>query len=89
MPSNVSPPSSSSPPHLSPQIPLFIRPVSLLYSGTAGLQLSACSLAAIFRGDVTFWNDGLLLADNPSFQLSNATIALRYLSVSGSGDVAG
>ena len=52
-------------------IPVYIYPIAVIYNleGVEGLQLSPDTLAKIFSGDITQWNDEAIQADNPDLDL--------------------
>jgi phosphate transport system substrate-binding protein len=47
-------------------IPVVMAPIGILHNvpGSKPLQLSAATLAGIFSGKITMWNDPLIVADN-------------------------
>nr|WP_157892248.1 MULTISPECIES: phosphate ABC transporter substrate-binding protein PstS [Frankia] len=67
-------------------LPMAVGPVALMYhvSGVNGLQLSAQTLAKIFAGKITKWNDPAIKAENSAASLPDATIASVHRS-DGSG----
>ncbi len=67
-------------------LPMAVGPVALMYnlSGVDGLQLSAQTLAKIFAGKITKWNDPAIKAENSAASLPDATIASVHRS-DGSG----
>lgn len=70
-------------------IPLAIVAVAPTYNlpGVSNLRFSAQSLAGIYLGSVTNWNDPLIAADNPNVALPNTRIVVIYRS-DGSGSTA-
>ncbi|MBA9003130.1 phosphate ABC transporter substrate-binding protein PstS [Thermomonospora cellulosilytica] len=52
-------------------LPMVVGPVAVIYNlqGVDGLQLKPATLAAIFAGKITKWNDPKIAADNPDAQL--------------------
>lgn len=67
-------------------IPMAVGPISLMYnlSGVDNLQLSAPTLAKIFSGKITKWNDPAIAAENSGAKLPDAAIATVHRS-DGSG----
>ncbi|SDU11560.1 phosphate ABC transporter substrate-binding protein PstS [Jiangella alkaliphila] len=57
-------------------LPLFIDPIAVAYNlpGVDGLQLGPVTLANIFNGTITTWNDPAIAADNPDAELPDTTI---------------
>ena len=67
-------------------LPLTAGGVAVAYNldGVEGLQLSPKTLAGIFQGKITRWDDAALKADNPSASLpSSAITAVRRSDSSG------
>lgn len=58
------------------EFPAYISPIALAYKvqGVDNLQLSAPTLAKIFSGKITKWNDPAIAADNPGTTLPGTTI---------------
>lgn len=58
------------------EIPSFIAPIAVFYNleGVDSLQLSPATIAGIFNGDITTWNDETIAADNPGVELPSDTI---------------
>ena len=58
------------------QLPFVALPIALTYNLPAvpGLTLSGTTLAHIYLGDISWWNDSAIQADNPAAALPNATI---------------
>ncbi len=58
------------------EIPNYISPIAVIYNleGVDELNLSPETLAGIFAGDITKWNDEAIVADNPNADLPNETI---------------
>ncbi|PZF83086.1 phosphate ABC transporter substrate-binding protein PstS [Jiangella anatolica] len=57
-------------------LPLFIDPIAVAYNlpGVDGLQLGPVTLANIFNGTITTWNDPAIAADNPDATLPDTAI---------------
>lgn len=60
------------------EVPLYISPIAVIYNlpGVAAenLQMSAETLAKIFNGDITSWNDPAIAAENEGVELPDLTI---------------
>jgi phosphate transport system substrate-binding protein len=63
-------------------LPLVIGPIAVLYNvtGVDSLQLKPATIAKIFSGKVTKWNDAAIVADNPSAKLPATTIQTVHRS---------
>ena len=59
--------------------PVQIGPIAIAYnlSGVTGLKLDAPTLAKIFQGQITTWNDPAIKALNPSANLPSTPITLE------------
>ncbi len=59
--------------------PVQIGPIALAYNlpGVTGLKLDAPTLAKIFQGTITTWNDPAIKALNPSLSLPSTAITLE------------
>jgi phosphate transport system substrate-binding protein len=62
--------------------PVQIGPIAIAYnlSGVTGLKLDATTLAKIFQGQITTWNDPAIKALNPSANLPSTPITLAVRS---------
>lgn len=58
------------------EIPNYISPIAVIYNleGVDELNLSPETLAGIFAGDITSWDDEAIVADNPDADLPSETI---------------
>lgn len=58
------------------EIPNYVSPIAVIYNleGVEDLQLSADTLAGIFAGKISSWNDPAIVADNPDADLPSANI---------------
>lgn len=67
-------------------IPTVAAPITVSYNvpGVEGLQLNQETLAAIFQGDITTWDDEAIAADNPDAELPATEITIAHRS-DGSG----
>jgi phosphate transport system substrate-binding protein len=56
--------------------PAYVSPIAVIYNveGVTDLQLSGPTLAGIFIGEITKWNDPKIAADNPDAELPSTTI---------------
>ncbi|TWG26042.1 phosphate ABC transporter substrate-binding protein PstS [Actinoplanes teichomyceticus] len=57
-------------------LPMVVGPIAVVYNvqGVDGLQLSASTIAKIFAGKITKWNDPAIVAENKDAKLPAATI---------------
>jgi phosphate transport system substrate-binding protein len=64
------------------EIPAYISPIAVVYNleGVARLQLSPETLARIFKGEITTWNDPAIAADNPGAKLPGERISVVHRS---------
>jgi len=62
--------------------PDVISPVTISYNlpGVSGLKLSAPTIAGIFQGKITKWNDSAIKADNPGVNLPSTAITIARRS---------
>lgn len=70
-------------------LPMVTGPIAVVYNvaGADGLQFSASTLAKIFSGKITKWNDPAIAAENTSAKLPDATIeAVHRADESGTTD---
>ena len=58
------------------EYPVYVSPIAIVYnlSDVDSLQLSPATLAQIFAGKITKWNDGAIAADNPDATLPDTDI---------------
>lgn len=63
-------------------LPVYISPIAIAYNvdGLTDLKLDAETIAKIFTGAVTKWNDDAIAALNPDATLPDATIAVIHRS---------
>ncbi len=66
--------------------PTVVAPITVSYnvSGLTGLKLSADTIAKIFQGTITTWDDAAIKADNPKAKLPSTSITVVHRS-DGSG----
>jgi phosphate transport system substrate-binding protein len=58
------------------EMPAYVSPIAVAYNlpGVENLQLSPETLAKVFKGDITNWNDPAIVQDNPGAQLPDQRI---------------
>jgi len=58
------------------ELPNYVSAIAVVYNlpGVDGLQLSPDTLAKIFQGTITTWNDPAIAADNPDAKLPSTAI---------------
>jgi phosphate transport system substrate-binding protein len=58
------------------ELPVYVSAIAVVYNldGVADLQLSPATLAKIFAGSITRWNDPAITADNPGATLPDLAI---------------
>jgi|GEM_PF-981999 len=64
-------------------VPLLGGPVAFAYTAAGlsdGLNLTAQNIADIFRGEITYWNDPAIKANNAKLKLPNKLIKVNYRS---------
>jgi phosphate transport system substrate-binding protein len=68
------------------EYPVYVSPIAIVYnlSGVDNLQLSPKTVAQIFVGKITNWNDAAIAADNPDATLPDTAITPVHRS-DGSG----
>jgi phosphate transport system substrate-binding protein len=68
------------------EVPVYVSPIAVIYNlpGVDNLQLSPETLAQIFAGKITTWDDPAIAADNPDATLPSTDIAPVHRS-DGSG----
>jgi len=59
------------------EVPNYVSPIAVIYNleGVDSLQLSPSTLASIFAGDITTWDDQAIAKDNPDVDLPSETIS--------------
>jgi phosphate transport system substrate-binding protein len=70
-------------------LPMVTGPIAVAYnlSGVTDLQLKPATIAKIFSGKITKWNDPAITADNPNAQLpATAILAVHRSDSSGTTD---
>jgi phosphate transport system substrate-binding protein len=58
------------------EVPNYISPIAVIYNleGVDNLKLDSETLASIFTGEITKWNDDAIAADNPDAELPDSGI---------------
>jgi phosphate transport system substrate-binding protein len=58
------------------EYPVYVSPIAVIYNlpGVDGLKLTPETLASVFAGTITKWNDPAITADNPDAKLPAGTI---------------
>lgn len=59
------------------EVPVYISPVAIIFNleGVDSLNLDSTTVAQIFNGDITNWNDPAIAADNPDATLPDLAIS--------------
>ena len=59
------------------EVPVYVSPIAIVYNlpGVDNLQLAPSTIAKIFTGKITTWNDPAIAADNPGVNLPATAIA--------------
>ncbi|WP_099332384.1 phosphate ABC transporter substrate-binding protein PstS [Actinomyces minihominis] len=63
-------------------LPVYISPIAVAFNleGVDALNLDAETIAAIFKGSITSWNDAAIVALNPGTELPEQPITVVYRS---------
>ena len=63
-------------------LPVYISPIAVIFNveGVDALNLDAATIANIFKGEITTWNDAAIVALNPDADLPAATITAVHRS---------
>ena len=63
-------------------LPVYISPIAIVYNvdGVDDLNLDAATIAGIFSGTITTWNDPAIAALNPDATLPSAPITVVHRS---------
>lgn len=58
------------------EAPVYVSPIAIAYNveGVDQLQLAPATLAGIFNGEITTWNDPAIAADNPDVELPDTPV---------------
>ncbi len=65
------------------ELPAYISPIAVIYnlpSVSAQLQMSAETIAKVFNGDITMWNDDAIAAENDGVELPDMAITVVHRS---------
>ncbi|WP_425466539.1 phosphate ABC transporter substrate-binding protein PstS [Rhodoluna limnophila] len=64
------------------EVPVYISPIAVIFNveGVTDLNLDAATIAGIFKGDITKWNDAAIVALNPEANLPAANITAVHRS---------
>ncbi|SEB97076.1 phosphate ABC transporter substrate-binding protein, PhoT family [Paramicrobacterium humi] len=64
------------------EIPAYISPIAIVFNvdGVDSLDLDAATIAGIFKGDITKWNDEAIVSQNPDANLPDAAITAVHRS---------
>jgi phosphate transport system substrate-binding protein len=64
------------------EAPVYISPIAVIYNldGVDSLQLKPATIAAIFSGKITKWDDAKIKADNPDADLPSERITVVHRS---------
>lgn len=64
------------------QVPVYISPIAVVFkvAGVKDLKLDAATIAGIFKGTITTWNDPAIAATNSGVTLPSATITAVHRS---------
>jgi phosphate transport system substrate-binding protein len=64
------------------EVPAYISPIAVVYNveGVDELNLDATTIASIFKGDITSWNDKAIADLNPDAELPDADITAVHRS---------
>lgn len=63
-------------------LPVYVSPIAVIYNvaGVSDLRLDAATLASIFAGHITVWNDPAIVALNPGVALPDMAITAVHRS---------
>ena len=63
-------------------LPVYISPIAVIFNieGVTDLNVDAATLAKIFKGDITTWNDPAIVALNPDAKLPSTPITAVHRS---------
>ncbi len=64
------------------QVPAYISPIAVIFNveGVTDLNLDAATIAGIFKGTITTWDDAAIVALNPDAKLPSAPITAVHRS---------
>jgi phosphate transport system substrate-binding protein len=64
------------------EVPIYVSPIAVIFNveGITSLNLAPATIAGIFKGDITNWNDKAIAADNPGVTLPDLAITAVHRS---------
>ncbi len=64
------------------EVPVYVSPIAVIYNleGVDSLNLAPATIAGIFKGDITNWNDAAIAADNPDVTFPDLAITAVHRS---------
>lgn len=64
------------------EVPVYVSPIAVIFNldGIETLNLAPATIAGIFKGDITNWNDKAIAADNPDVTLPDRAITAVHRS---------
>ena len=64
------------------EVPVYVSPIAVVVNvdGVDSINLAASTIASIFKGDITNWNDAAIAADNPGVKLPDLAITAVHRS---------
>lgn len=64
------------------EVPIYVSPIAVVVNveGVDSINLAPSTIASIFKGDITNWNDAAIAADNPGLNLPDLAITAVHRS---------
>ncbi|MEN9911459.1 MAG: phosphate transporter substrate-binding protein PstS [Actinomycetota bacterium] len=64
------------------EVPVYVSPIAVIFNvdGVDALNLAPATIAGIFKGDITNWNDAAIAADNPDVTFPDLAITAVHRS---------
>lgn len=64
------------------EVPVYVSPIAVVVNvdGVDAINLSSATIASIFKGDITNWNDAAIVAENPGLKLPDLAITAVHRS---------
>ncbi len=64
------------------EVPIYVSPIAVVVNvdGVDSINLASATIAHIFKGDITNWNDAAIAADNPGVKLPDLAITAVHRS---------
>ena len=64
------------------EVPIYVSPIAVVVNvdGVDSINLASTTIASIFKGDITNWNDAAIAADNPGVSLPDLAITAVHRS---------